>query len=99
MQDTEKKRTDDGDKRGEKKNSRLASKMIQYSQFGTLVLQSVKATAAGKYACQATNGIENESIDNKTMSNTVRLFVKRKYNNQLKQCLQKQNQKINVYLN
>lgn len=77
MQETEKRRTDDGEKRGEKKNSRLASKVIQYSQLGSLVLQSVKAAAAGRYACQATNGIDYDSNDNKTMSNTVRLFVKR----------------------
>lgn len=79
-QDAEKKRTDDEDKGGEKRNSKLASRVIQYSQLGSLVLQSVKTAAAGKYACQATNGIENDSIENKTMSNTVRLLVKREYN-------------------
>ncbi|XP_025191738.1 uncharacterized protein LOC112591991 [Melanaphis sacchari] len=76
MQETEKRRTDDGDKRGEKKNNRLAGHIIQYSQLGSLVLQSVKAAAAGKYSCQATNGIDSDSNDNKTISNTVRLYVK-----------------------
>jgi len=79
-QDAEKRRTDDGDKKGEKKNSRLASRVIQYSQLGSLVLQSVKVGAAGRYACQATNGIDNYKDDNKTISNTVRLYVKRKLN-------------------
>ncbi|XP_025414233.1 uncharacterized protein LOC112686242 [Sipha flava] len=76
MQETEKRRTDDGEKRGEKKNNRLASRVIQYSQLGSLVLQSVKAAAAGRYTCQATNGINYDSNDNKMMSNSVRLFVK-----------------------
>lgn len=79
MQENEKRRTDDGEKRSEKKNNRLASRVIQYSQLGSLVLQSVKAAAAGKYACQATNGIDYDNDDNKMMSNTVRLFVKREY--------------------
>lgn len=86
-EDADKKRTDGGEKRGEKKgekrgeksNNRLAGRVIQYSQFGSLVLQSVKVAAAGKYACRATNGIDDETVGNKTMSNTVRLYVKRKY--------------------
>lgn len=77
-EDAEKKRTD-GKKRGEKRNNKLAGRVIQYSQFGSLVLQSVKVAAAGKYACRATNGIDDETAGNKTMSNTVRLYVKRKY--------------------
>lgn len=81
-QDAEKKRTDDGDKRGEKKNSRLANRVIQYSQLGSLVLQSIKVGAAGNYACQATNGIDinSDTDNNKTISNIVRLYVKRKEN-------------------
>lgn len=77
----EKRRTDDGDKKADKRNTRLASRVIQYSQLGSLVLQSVRATAAGKYACTATNGIEDDDTsDTKTMSNIVRLYVKREYN-------------------
>ncbi|XP_022178469.1 uncharacterized protein LOC111039313 [Myzus persicae] len=72
-QETEKRRTDDGDKRGEKRNSRLAGRVIQYSQLGSLVLQSVNTAAAGRYSCQATNGIDGDS---NTTSNTVRLYVK-----------------------
>jgi len=65
---------------GEKRNSRLAGRVIQYSQLGSLVLQSVNTAAAGKYSCQATNGIDSDSNENKTTSNTVRLYVKREYN-------------------
>lgn len=78
-QDAEKRRTDDGERKSEKKTNKLASRVIQYSQLGSLVLQSVKVAAAGKYACRATNGIDNDSNDNKTISNIVRLFVKRAY--------------------
>ncbi|XP_029341821.1 uncharacterized protein LOC100167149 isoform X2 [Acyrthosiphon pisum] len=75
-QETEKRRTDDGEKRGEKRNSRLAGRVIQYSQLGSLVLQSVNTAAAGKYSCQATNGIDGDTNENRTTSNTVRLYVK-----------------------
>ncbi|VVC37605.1 Immunoglobulin subtype,Immunoglobulin-like domain,Immunoglobulin-like fold,Immunoglobulin subtype 2 [Cinara cedri] len=75
-EDSEKRRTEgSGEKKREKKN-RLANNVIQYSQDNDLVLQSVKVAAAGKYTCQATNGIDDETVGNKTMSNTVRLYVK-----------------------
>lgn len=80
-QDAEKRKSDGEDEKVDKRNSRLASRVIQYSQLGSLVLQSVRAAAAGKYACQATNGIEHDNNETKAISNTVRLYVKREYNN------------------